>query len=68
MRVRLDSRLRGERWVTVGWVVDFVFFSLSSRLALVLLAKCCTALTVLSTAFMFWRLLLFVIDTSQDRL
>lgn len=68
VRVRHESRLRGECRVTVGWVVNLMYFPPSSRLALVLPVKCCTALTVLSTAFMFWRLLLFVIDTSQDRL
>lgn len=68
MRSRLGYRLRGELWMTAGWVVDFIFFPLSSRLALVLLVKHFTALTVLSAAFMFWRLFVFVIDTSEDRL
>lgn len=65
MRRKLGSRLRGELWVTAGWVVGFTFFF---GLALVLLVKHCTALMVLSAAFMFWTLFLFVIDTFEDRL
>lgn len=64
-------RVKGELWgpgCRLGSGFWISIFPLSSRLALVLLVRRCTALTGLAAAFLFWRLFLFGIDTSEDRL